>query len=88
MIVTVKSKDGCPFCVKAKEWLAGNNIAYVEERYDDANERQKMYDRLGLVGSARTVPQIVVSYGNGDDRLIQGYDRLIISGIEFDAGFD
>lgn len=88
MIVTVKSKDGCPSCVKAKQWLASNNIAYVEERYDDANERQKMYDRLGLVGSARTVPQIVVTDDAGGERLIQGYDRLIISGIEVDAAFD
>lgn len=88
MIVTVKSKDGCPSCVKAKEWLAGNNIAYVEERYDDANERQKMYDRLGLVGSARTVPQIVVTDDAGGERLIQGFDALTRSGIEFDAAFD
>lgn len=56
----VRSKTGCPHCVIAKEALASRGIEYVEEIYDDFDERQQMYDDLGLVGNERTVPQVTL----------------------------
>ena len=90
MNVIVKSKSDCPWCVKAKNWLAANGIAYVEEIYDDFNERQAMYDSLGLTdGLERTVPKIVVQRPGESDQLIRTYQELVMSsGLDAEAGFD
>ena len=59
-VYVVRSKTGCPHCVIAKEALASRGVEYVEEIYDDFDERQRMYDSLNLVGDQRTVPQVTL----------------------------
>jgi glutaredoxin 3 len=76
MKIEVHSKTDCPYCVKAKAWLNERGIPFELFVYDDELERQQMYDRLGLVGSQRTVPQIVV-----DGMRIGGYTDLTKSDV-------
>jgi glutaredoxin len=92
MNVVVMSKSDCPFCDKAKEHLAGLGIAYIEERYDDTDERQRMYDRLGLVDDERRVPQILVTeLVDGVPTTvdhIKGYGALVAYDMEYRLAFD
>jgi glutaredoxin len=62
----------------AKELLREHGIDYQEHVYDDFQQRQALYDELGLSGSHRTVPQIFTI--EQDQRLyIGGYDDLVRS---------
>ena len=74
------SKSGCEFCDEARAFLAANDIPCKEEKLDDPAERAAMYDKFGLSGSARTVPQIVIT-AYGEDYRIGGAQELRISGI-------
>ena len=76
MKIEVHSKTECPYCVKAKSWLNEKGIEFELFVYDDNTERQAMYDRFGLEGDQRTVPQIVV-----DGVRIGGYTDLVNSDV-------
>lgn len=89
MKIIVHSKTDCPYCKKAKEHLEFSGVEFTEVLHDDYEDRQKMYDDLGLFGYQRTVPQIIV-----DGVHIGGYDALMNSDIvdqyhagSFDADF-
>jgi glutaredoxin len=77
MRIELYSKTVCPGCVKAKAWLAERNIPFELYVCDDDQERFAMYDRLGLEGMQRTVPQIVV-----DGVRLGGYAALVASDLE------
>lgn len=77
MLIELHSKTRCPGCVMAKEWLTERNIPFELFVYDDDSDRFAMYDRLGLEGPKRTVPQIVV-----DGVRLGGYRALINSDLE------
>lgn len=79
--ITIHSKTSCGYCDEARAFLASQDIPFTEIKHDDDAERAAMYDRLGLVGRARTVPQTVISSG-GDDFLISGSVDLRLSGIQ------
>lgn len=79
--LVVHSKAGCPFCVKAKEWLTEKGIQFIVEEHDDEAEKNQFYDKLGLVGNERTLPQIIYTEEYAEYR-IEGYSQLVISGIE------
>jgi glutaredoxin 3 len=83
MKIDVHSKTDCPYCVKAKAWLNERNIPFELFVYDDEKERAAMYDRFGLEGNQRTVPQIFV-----DDARVGGYTDLTQSDVadRFNAG--
>jgi glutaredoxin-like protein len=66
--VTVMTRDGCPFCVRAKEALRNAGIAYEELVLN----RDYTEQTLRAVANAQTVPQVFV---NG--QLIGGSDALI-----------
>ena len=67
MAVTVYSTNMCPWCVKAKEFLKQNNIAFEEKNVSDNIESlQEMEDKSGQRG----VPVIDI---NGT--IIIGFDR-------------
>lgn len=76
MKIEIHSKTECPFCVKAKKWLNDKGIEFELFVYDDNEARQAMYDRFGLTGNERTVPQIVV-----DGVRIGGYSDLVKSDV-------
>lgn len=64
--VKVYSTKICPWCKKAKEWLANNNVKFTE--YDvgsDDKAREEMIQKTGQLG----VPVIDI---NG--KFITGYD--------------
>ncbi len=89
MKIEVHSKTDCPYCTKAKAWLSDRNISFELFVYDDADERNAMYDRFGLETGQRTVPQIFV-----DGVRLGGYSDLVKSDVEdranagnFDADF-
>lgn len=71
----VYGRDGCPYCVKAKELLASRGISFHYVDLTDDEARQAFYDERGLHGPARTVPQIY-SLEMGEEVLIGGYSDL------------
>lgn len=71
MNIVVHSKTGCPSCDAAKNHLDARGIAYAIFTHDKQDDRNDIYDRFELVGSKRTMPQIIV-----DGVRIGGWDEL------------
>lgn len=80
MNVEIYSKTTCPSCQRAKAFLQQHGMSYSEYVYDDDQERQALYDRLGLIGTQRTVPQIFVAQ-TGILEHIGGYSDLLNSDL-------
>ena len=74
-MITVYSKNNCPYCTRAKALLELNDIEYTEINIEqDANARKRIVE-AGL----RTVPQIYI-----DDQLLPGgYNGLAGQSQEF-----
>jgi glutaredoxin len=53
-MLTIYSKNNCPFCVMAKNYLQSKNINFVEINIEQDPESREFIQRQGL----RTVPQI------------------------------
>ena len=53
-MLTIYSKNNCPFCVMAKNYLQSKNINFVEVNIERDAEAREFIQRQGL----RTVPQI------------------------------
>ena len=53
-MLTIYSKNNCPFCVMAKNYLQSKNINFVEINIEEDAEAREFVQRQGL----RTVPQI------------------------------
>ncbi len=67
MTVTVYSTNMCPWCVKAKEFLKQNNVAFEEKNVaEDMEALQEMETKSGQRG----VPVI-----DADGIIIVGFDR-------------
>jgi glutaredoxin len=81
LTLTMNSKTICPWCDVSRAWLDAHGIIYVEVKLDDPADRAAMFDRLGLVGAARTVPQFVLT-AEGEDYLISGSKELMQTGLE------
>jgi glutaredoxin len=80
--VEIKSMPDCKFCTSAKEWLASRGIRYVETSIPNADDRQAIYDSLGLVGGKRTMPQIFCTDSeSGETFRVGGFDDLQVSGL-------
>lgn len=63
-MLTVYSKNYCPFCDKAKHLLKTKNIAYKEIKIDENQEAREW-----LIGQGhRTAPQIY----KGDELFVEG----------------
>jgi len=81
MKIEMHSRDGCPRCVLASEWLTERGIPFEEIKHNDFAERQLFYDGLGLTGTNRFVPQIHVSASDDGPEWIAGYDGLQVSDL-------
>ena len=83
MEVTIYTKDDCPFCIKAKDWLKGHGITYTENLMNDEEQRLALYQKLNGVQEnihltttqrrVNSVPQIFI-----DNKHIGGYDEMML----------
>ena len=74
-MLTVYSKNHCPFCDRAKQLLESKGVPYTEINIEkDPESRQMLIDK-GL----RIVPQIV----HGDELIPGGFDGLAKKSNEF-----
>lgn len=64
MKLTVYSKNNCPFCVQAKNFLSKHDIPFDEVNIEHDDTARTMIVEQGL----RTVPQIFL----GDDLFVAG----------------
>jgi glutaredoxin 3 len=69
MEVVIYSKEPCPYCDMAKNWMKSKNIAFTEHKIGTNGFTRE--NLLEAVPSARTVPQIVI-----DGKLVGGWDDL------------
>ena len=88
MKIIVHSKNDCPYCTKAKQYLEDNSVPYTEILHDDVWERNEFYDSIGLTEGQRTVPQIFVEESSGILSRIGGYSQLIASDVVARARLD
>ena len=75
-MLTVYSKNNCPFCVKTKHLLETKGIAYTEVKIDETPEAREFVVAEGH----RTVPQI---YKDGKLLVEGGYQGLVKQDEEF-----
>jgi glutaredoxin len=74
-MITVYSKNNCPYCTRAKALLELNDIEYTEINIEQDSNARKRIVEAGL----RTVPQIYI-----DDQLLPGgYNGLASQTTEF-----
>jgi glutaredoxin len=74
-MITVYSKNNCPFCVRAKQLLESKAVPYTEVNIEyDQDARQMLVDQ-GL----RSVPQIFHGY----ELIPGGFDGLSKQSQEF-----
>lgn len=67
-MVTVYTKDYCPYCVMAKNLLKNAEIAFEEI---DITSSPEIMDELRQKSRMMTVPQIF-----SGDKLLGGYDQI------------
>lgn len=57
MALVIYTKPGCPYCQKARDFYAGNNIAFTD--YDAENDAARKREMLAFSGGDLVVPCIV-----------------------------
>jgi glutaredoxin 3 len=75
-MITVYSKNNCPFCVKAKYLLEQKGIAFEEIKIDEKPDAREFV----MAEGHRTVPQI---YQDGKLLVEGGYQGLAKQSEEF-----
>lgn len=87
--ITIYSKPGCPYCIKAKTMLAGLNLKYKEIQLNpnDPDYVQKR-DTLFNYYSHRSYPIILVGKNliGGYSELVHSYDTLRFHKLCSDIG--
>lgn len=68
-MITVYTKDNCPYCIKAKALLKSRGLEFKEIAIGKDISREDFLDQFPNI---RTVPQIIM---NGEH--IRGYDGLV-----------
>lgn len=74
-MLTVYSKNNCPFCVQAKRLLESKNVPYQEVNIEEQPEARQMLLDRGL----RSVPQIF----NQEELVPGGFQGLSRQPVEF-----
>ena len=67
-VVKVYSKDYCPYCVRAKQFLKHKGVEFTEYQVDQ--DQEKYREMLEKSNGGRTVPQIFIGdihVGGSDD---------------------
>lgn len=60
-VFEIVSKDGCPFCLSAKELLTNLGYHFTERKINDDTTRNAFYDHYGWQGKERSVPKIFLN---------------------------
>jgi glutaredoxin 3 len=70
--VKVYSTTTCPYCKMEASWLDQNKVKYEEVHVDlNQAEAEKLAKKTGQMG----VPVTEITYDNGDEEYIVGFDR-------------
>jgi glutaredoxin len=77
-VITIYSKNNCPFCVKAKNLLKLKGVSYEEIRIDEMSN--VAHKEFIVAEGHRTVPQI---YQDGKLLVEGGYTGLAKQSEEF-----
>jgi len=77
-MLTVYSKNYCPFCDKAKHLLKTKNIAYTEIKIDEDQEAREWLIAQGH----RTAPQIYLGETLFVEGGYQGLEKLTVEQIQ------
>lgn len=81
-MITVYSKDNCPFCDKAKKYLKENSIEFIELNIAHDNDARNFL----LSQGHKTVPQIY----RGEDLIVEGgwngLSKMPIEELKMKAG--
>ena len=89
--IVVHSKPNCPYCVKAKQFLADKGIEYTVIEYDPDQPyyENTKNDLVGRTGH-RTFPQIFVgpTFLGGYTELVSAYDTLRFHELCKEIGID
>ena len=75
-MITVYSKNNCPFCVQAKNLLKLKGVDYTEVKVDEVPEAREFI----MAEGHKTVPQI---YQDGKLLVEGGYQGLARQGQDF-----
>ena len=75
-MITIYSKNNCPFCVQAKNLLKLKGVDYTEVKVDEVPEAREFI----MTEGHKTVPQI---YKDGKLLVEGGYQGLARQGAEF-----
>jgi glutaredoxin 3 len=75
-MITVYSKNNCPFCVQAKNLLKLKGVEFEEVKIDENNEAREFV----LTEGHRTVPQL---YKDGKLLVEGGYQGLAKQSTDF-----
>ncbi|MBF0282585.1 MAG: glutaredoxin 3 [Zetaproteobacteria bacterium] len=67
--IEIYSGDHCPYCVRAKQLLNQQGLAF--EEFDVKKDAKRREEMLARSGGARTIPQIFIN-----DRHVGGCDDL------------
>lgn len=79
LMFEVYSKNGCPYCVKAKSLINEKNDTFKEIVVGEKATKSDIQNRLAKINittEVRTVPQIIMVNDN-KDVYIGGYDDLV-----------
>lgn len=68
-MITIYTKDNCPYCVKSKALLKSYGLEYTEIAIDRDISREDFLERFPTI---RTVPQIII-----DGEHVRGYQGLV-----------
>lgn len=73
MKATMYTKNGCPYCVRAKALLALKGVEVTEHNFQlDPSKRDELFEKAAAINVVpRTAPQIWLN-----DEYIGGYDQL------------
>jgi glutaredoxin 3 len=72
-MITLYTKPGCPWCVKAKELLKTKGVAYHEIMIDNASGDMTREEFINLFPSIKSLPYIL----DENSKSIGGYGELI-----------
>jgi glutaredoxin 3 len=75
-LITIYSKNTCPYCVQAKNLLESKGIAFVEVKIDEDTDAREFV----LSQGHRTVPQI---YQDGKLLIEGGYTGLTTQTVQW-----